>query len=187
MVIKKYLQYFVEIEREPDVALFQHFSNYYKGGNFMYKLKLFLKYLFLFILGGLSYYGIEIAYRGYSHISMFIVGALCFIFIGLLNEKLEWDTYIEIQVCIGLVFVLALEFVAGCILNLWLGLGIWDYSSLPLNLFGQICIPFAILWIPIIIVAILLDDYVRYFCFHEEKPRYKSRIVEKIKMFLNKR
>lgn len=153
----------------------------------MHKLKLFLKYLFLFVLGGLAYYGIEIAYRGYSHISMFIVGALCFIFIGLLNEKLEWDTYVEIQVGIGLAFVLVLEFIAGCILNLWLGLSIWDYSNLPLNLLGQICIPFAILWIPVIIVAILLDDYVRYFCFHEENPRYRSWIVEKIKRSLNKR
>lgn len=153
----------------------------------MNKIKLFLKYLFLFALGGLVYYGIEIAYRGYSHISMFVVGGLCFVFIGLLNEKLEWDTYVETQVGIGLCFVLLLEFIAGCILNLWLRLGIWDYSNLPLNILGQICVPFAILWIPVIVAAILLDDYVRYYFFHEEKPRYKFYIVEKIKTFINKR
>lgn len=147
----------------------------------MDKIKVFLKYLFLFILGGSSYVGIELLYRGYSHISMFVVGGCCFLFIGLINEILSWETPIELQILYGLIFTLFIEFVSGCILNLWLKLDIWDYSNLPFNLLGQISLLFAILWIPIILVGILLDDYARYYLFGEEKPRYRSWIYEKIK------
>lgn len=144
-------------------------------------IKLFLKHVFLYILGGLTYCGIEILYRGYSHPSMIIVGGLCFIIIGVYNEIYSWDTYIEKQTAFGLLTVLLLEFISGCILNLWLGLNVWDYSNLPFNLLGQICLAYAILWIPLVIFAIFADDYIRYKVFNEEKPRYKSYIIEKIK------
>ena len=79
---------------------------------------------------------------------------------------------------IGAMFICAciitgVEFLAGCILNLWLKLGVWDYSNLPFNILGQICIPFTLLWYIISPVAIILDDYLRYWFFGEEKPRYK--------------
>lgn len=152
----------------------------------MNKFKLFLKYLFLFFLGGAIYYGVEIAYRGYSHFSMFIVGGSCFVFIGLINEKMPWDTWFELQVLYGLLYTLAIEFVSGCILNIYLKLNIWDYSNLPLNILGQVCLPFALLWIPLIAIAIVLDDFIRYKIFKEEKPRYRSFIFEKIKKILHK-
>lgn len=47
---------------------------------------------------------------------------------------------------VGALFVTAMEFVVGIPLNLMLGLHIWDYSSLPFNLLGQICLPFTVLW-----------------------------------------
>lgn len=152
----------------------------------MNKFKLFLKYLFLFFLGGAIYYGVEIAYRGYSHFSMFIVGGSCFVFIGLINEKMPWDTWFELQVLYGLLYTLAIEFISGCILNIYLKLNIWDYSNLPLNILGQVCLPFALLWIPLIAIAIVLDDFIRYKIFKEEKPRYRSFIFEKIKKILHK-
>ena len=147
----------------------------------MNKLLLFLKYIFFFITGGFAYYSIEMLYRGYSHYSMFILGGVCFILIGLLNEVWSWETYIEKQIGAGLLIVLILEFIAGFILNIWLKLNVWDYSNLPLNILGQICLPFALLWVPIIFVAIILDDFIRYKLFNEEKPRYVSYIINKIK------
>lgn len=148
--------------------------------------KKIIEYVFLWVLGGCIYYNIEVLFRGYSHYSMFILGGICLVLIGLINEILSWDTYIEIQVFIGLSCVLVLEFITGCIVNLWLGLNVWDYSNMPLNLLGQICVPFAIIWIPLILIAILIDDYIRYKLFAEEKPRYKSFIYEKIKTLLTK-
>ena len=136
-------------------------------------LKLFLKYLFLGFIGGFTYYNIELIYRGYSHISMFLLASFLFILIGLINEFLSWDTPLFIQSIIGAIIVTVFEFITGCIVNLWLGLNIWDYSNEPLNVMGQICLPFTLIWIVLSCIAIILDDYLRYYIFNEEKPHYK--------------
>ena len=109
-----------------------------------------IEYFLLFIIGGSIYYMIEIIYRGHSHYSMFILGGICLILIGIINEFFSWDMYIELQIAIGSGIVLILEFITGCIVNLWLGWSVWDYSNMPLNLLGQICLPFAIIWIPLV-------------------------------------
>lgn len=128
--------------------------------------------LILILAGGLLYLLIEILFRGYSHWTMFIVGGLCFYFVGLINEtSISWDMSIWLQAFIGMCVITAVEFISGFILNIWLGLGIWDYSDLPFNLFGQICLPFSIAWYFISIPAIVLDDWLRYLM-GEEKPHY---------------
>ena len=110
--------------------------------------KLLLKYGFLYCVGGSIYYGIEILWRGFSHWTMFCLAGTCFIFAGLLNEIESWDTPFWRQVLQAWAFALAGEFVCGCVVNLWLGWGIWDYTGLPFNLLGQICLPYALLWFP---------------------------------------
>ena len=131
-----------------------------------------LRPLVLIGIGGLLYVLIELAFRGRSHWTMFIVGGLCFWLIGLINEVLPWEMPFWKQCIIGAVIVTAVEFLAGCIINLGLGWNVWDYSNLPLNLLGQICLPFSLLWILISAVAVVLDDYLRYWLYGEEKPHY---------------
>ena len=92
----------------------------------MNKLKPWAKYLFLFYMGGSIYYYIEVLFRGYSYLSMFILGGICFIYCGLQNEKTSWDYSFWKQLAKSEAFVLIAEFLTGCVLNLWLGLGIWD-------------------------------------------------------------
>ena len=50
------------------------------------------------------------------------------------------------QGVVGAVFVTAMELVVGVPLNLFMGLNIWDYSQVPFNFLGQICLPFTVLW-----------------------------------------
>lgn len=133
----------------------------------------FLKYTFLFLVGGFTYGCIEIISRGYSHISMLVAGGICFILIGLLNEVYSWNMAIVSQMAIAAVIITTVEFVTGVIVNLWLGLKVWDYSKLPYNLLGQICLLYTNLWFFLSLPAILLDDYLRYFLLKEEKPHYK--------------
>jgi uncharacterized membrane protein len=105
---------------------------------------------------------------------MFVLGGVCGVLIGLINEyKYTWEMPVWQQVLIGEAIVLPLEFVVGCIVNLWLGLDVWDYSKFPFNILGQISLLFAIFFIPVVLAAIALDDYLRYWFFGEEKPRYK--------------
>lgn len=140
-----------------------------------HNIKIFIKYLILFLLGGYTYYGIEILCRGYSHYSMIICGGICFIYAGLQNEQVEWDYPFWKQVLRVEAFILSAEFITGCIVNLWLGLNVWDYSGLPGNILGQTCPQFALLFLPLSAIAIIVDDFIRWKWFGEEKPRYKWR------------
>ena len=66
-----------------------------------------------------------------------------------------------------------IEFISGFILNIIMQLHIWDYSNMPLNILGQVCLPFMLLWFILSLVAIVADDWIRYLLFGEEKPHYK--------------
>lgn len=136
-------------------------------------MKRAIKHAVLFVAGGSAYYGIEVLWRGYSHWAMAVLGGLCFLLVGAINEVLSWDTPLWRQALYGAVIITALELEAGILLNLVLGLDIWDYSGLPCNFLGQICLPYFLLWLPLSLAAILLDDWLRYLLFGEERPRYK--------------
>lgn len=116
---------------------------------------------------------IEILFRGWSHWSMFILGGICFVCLGLINELIPWYMPLWKQMLIGMVIITYSEFVTGCIVNLWLGWEIWNYSNMPGNILGQICPEFSFLWFWISGVGIVLDDWLRYWIFGEEQPRYK--------------
>lgn len=115
-----------------------------------------LKAAFLFVVGGLVYILIELIWRGHTHISMFILGGICFVAIGLINEVFPWNLGLLWQSMIGAVIVTVLEFITGVIVNIWLGLNVWDYSNMPFNLLGQICLPFAFAWVALSAIAIVL-------------------------------
>ena len=127
----------------------------------------------LWLYGGFIYYMIEIAWRGFSHPSMFITGGIAFLCIGVINNYLPWRLGFIWQCVIGGIVVTILELIVGLIVNVWLGLGIWDYSDLRFNLWGQIVPHFTFAWIALSAVAIWLDDYLRWKIFGEQKPEYK--------------
>ncbi len=132
-----------------------------------------LKPLMLTGIGGFTYALIEMLYRGHTHWTMFVVGGLCGYAIGLINEIFPWEMALWKQSLIGTAVVTGIEFISGCIINLWFGWGVWDYSNLPFNVLGQICLPFCLMWIFLVTIWIFADDYLRYWIFKEEKPRYK--------------
>ena len=139
----------------------------------MSKLKSLFKYLFLFLAGGVSYYGIEIAWRGHSHWSMMVLGGLCFVLVGLINNFFTFDMYMEVQALIGSIIITVLEFCTGMVVNVLLGWNVWDYSNKPLNIYGQVCIEFTAVWFFLSILIIYVDDYIRYMCFNERYPNNK--------------
>ncbi len=136
------------------------------------KLKAILKHAVLTLCGGCVYFLIEMAWRGHSHWTMAVLGGVCFVLIGDINEFIPWNMPLVLQGAIGSGTVTILELVSGIILNLWLGLGIWDYSNMPFNFLGQICLPFSLLWVALSVVAVILDDWLRYWLFGEDRPTY---------------
>ncbi len=139
--------------------------------------KKWLKHLILFIIGGLVYILIEVIWRTImgstpTHWAMFFIGGFIFLILGGINERIPWEFSLVRQCGIGTAVILTVEFISGCILNLWLGLGIWDYSDKAFNLLGQVCPQFALAWFFVSGIGIILDDYLRYWLFGEDKPKY---------------
>lgn len=134
--------------------------------------KLLNKYITLFDVGGLIYVLLELLWRGRSHWTMFMLGGLCFVALGLINEILPWEMPLWQQMLLGACIVTALEFLTGCIVNLWLGWGVWDYSNMPGNILGQICPQYFVLWLPVSLIGIVLDDWLRYRWWDEEGLHY---------------
>lgn len=130
------------------------------------------KTLILFVLGGFLYCGIEMLFRGRTHFSMWILGGLCFIIIGSLNERFEWEMPLISQMFISMCVITILEFIFGLVLNVLLHLSVWDYSNMPYNLLGQICLLFSVCWFWLSLPAIVIDDMLRFILYQEEVPRY---------------
>ena len=129
------------------------------------------KYIYFAWFGGSCYVTLEVFWRGRSHWTMFVLAAILFVLIGLLNEI--WTSWrLFPQAVAGAIIATAAELVTGCIVNLWLGWDIWDYSDMPGNVLGQICPQFALLWVLLSAVAIVLDDVIRWRFFGEDKPHY---------------
>ena len=125
------------------------------------------KHLILFMIGGMAYFFLEVLVRGYSHYTMFLCGGACFLCCGLLNENVKMKMSFISQMVVSAGIITALEFITGLIVNVWLKMDIWDYFM------GQICLLYSVLWFFVSSVAIVMDDFLRYKLFHEEKPHYK--------------
>lgn len=121
------------------------------------------------LIGGILYMGIELLWRGRTHWTMGVLGGVCFVCIGLLNEGSR-PPPVLVQMLVSAMLVTVLELVAGLVLNVWLGLGIWDYSGMPGNVMGQICPQYSFAWFLLSWVAIRAEDGI-----HKIKEYIKCR------------
>lgn len=119
-----------------------------------------LKEFIIFIIFGLMYVTIELLYRGHTHYSMFIVGGICGVLIGLINDNTP-DMPLLPQCVLGTVIITVIELLTGLFLNVYLGLNVWDYSNQPFNFMGQICPQFCIIWCILSILVIRIDDWLK--------------------------
>lgn len=116
----------------------------------------------LFALGGGAYGLIEVLWRGYTHWTMVVLGGTLFLLLGVLNSRLPQNTSLLLRGLLGGILITATEFAAGCVLNLGLGLAIWDYSSMPFQLLRQVCLPYSFLWVILAMVAALVYNSVHH-------------------------
>ena len=99
----------------------------------------------IFLIGASGYYLLEIWFRGFSHWTMALCGGTCLCLIFWVNRRLSKRSLI-LRAAIGAIIITVVEFITGCLVNLWLHWNVWDYSHLPLNLLGQISLAFSALW-----------------------------------------
>lgn len=99
------------------------------------------------------YVVLEYFWRGWSHISMFITGGVALVLLD--GVVTRFSTLPLVLLCaICTLIITALEFIAGAVVNVRLGLKVWDYSHLPYNLYGQICLRYSLLWFGLSVPAV---------------------------------
>lgn len=114
--------------------------------------------LIIFLFGGTVYSLIEVMFRGYTHWSMTVTGGICLV---LMYRRFTArpDDPLMMKCLFGAVTITALEFAAGCIVNLWLDWHVWDYSEMTFNLCGQICPLFSALWFLLTVPVVSLTGF----------------------------
>ena len=104
-----------------------------------------LEFLIVFLLGGSTYGAIEVLWRGHTHWSMILTGGICFGCIYLIASRSRDSRLHQYILCAAV--VTTVEFLVGAVVNLKLGLDVWDYSDRRWNLMGQICARYTLYWL----------------------------------------
>ncbi len=98
-----------------------------------------------FAIGSVGYALLELVWRGRTHWSMMLAGGICFVLFSHIAERFS-ERGIVAKAILCSVCVTVVELVFGLVFNILLKLDVWDYSRLPFNLFGQVCLYYSLLW-----------------------------------------
>ena len=134
--------------------------------------------MLLWFWGGTIYFLLEVAWKtatGKPEMiswTMLVLAILLTMAVERCGEQLPWAVPLWLQALACAALVTAVELAAGLILNIWLGLGVWDYSDLPGNFMGQICPQFAAIWFGLCLVFIPAFDWMRWSVEGGERPKY---------------
>ncbi len=101
--------------------------------------------LFALVCGGLAAYSIQLLIWDNAYWVLSVCGAVCFCFLYRLCAAYP-RSILPLRALTAALFFTTVELIAGCWLNLNLGLNLWDYSSLPLHFMGQICLSSTLVW-----------------------------------------
>lgn len=110
----------------------------------------------IFLVGSCLYPMLETLWRGYTHSSMALAGGVCMVLINrICCEKMQKKS-LAARCAAGSLIITCVEFLFGIAVNRILNLHVWDYSALPLNILGQVCLPFSLVWFVLTIPACAL-------------------------------
>ena len=118
------------------------------------------EYSLVYVIGGLFYCLIEILWRGTTHWTMGLTGGLCLLLLHLINIKLVRLNFFE-KCLLGALTITAVEFSVGCLVNLMLHWDVWDYSGYPLNLLGQACAFYSVMWFLLSMPAYWISSFLQ--------------------------
>lgn len=114
--------------------------------------------LFSFLMGYFSYSLVEIVMRGYTHWTMCLTGGIVMTMLYAINSR---RTMTLMKSCaLGSLLITAIELSVGIYDNIIMHWNVWDYSDMPFNFLGQICIPFSAFWFVLCIPARLICKHI---------------------------
>ncbi len=113
---------------------------------------------FLFLTGSCAYPTLEMIWRGRTHYSMALAGGVCLCLINKVCCEKMRDSKLHFRCFAGSAIITVVEFVTGLLFNDLLGQQVWDYSNMPMNVMGQVCLPYSLLWYGLSLPAMALCD-----------------------------
>ena len=96
-----------------------------------------------FLTGAVGYPLIELCWRRRTHPSMALAGGLSMQLIALVHRT-QKDRPLWQQALLGGLMITGVEYIFGKTFNR--RYRIWDYRTTPMNLQGQICVPYTLAW-----------------------------------------
>lgn len=125
-----------------------------------------LKNIIMFIVGFCLYITIECCFRGYSFPLMGCCGGIAIVVLDKINDNISWNIDLVVQSVYGANLITLMELIIGLIAKYTpIILVMWDYSNMPMNFMGVICVPFYFAWMALSIVAIFIADAINYYVF----------------------
>lgn len=134
--------------------------------------------MLLWTWGGTVYFLLEVFYKTVTwhadkiHWSMLVLAIILSIPLERGGAECPWNMPLAVQSLICTILITFTEFLSGLVLNVWLNLGIWDYSHLWGNVMGQICPQFIAVWFVLCLIFIPIFDWLRYLTIGGYKPKY---------------
>ena len=119
-----------------------------------------MEFILVYTAGGLLYGLAEILWRGWTHWTIILCGGLCFTLMYLISMT---QLPLVKKWILSAAAITTVEFLTGCLVNLRLNWQVWDYSDMPLNLLGQICPQFLLLWLALSIPGVALCSVLHRF------------------------
>lgn len=99
-----------------------------------------------FAAGAAGYPMIELLWRGHSHWTMSCTGGICLTGIRRICQRMRASSLLSCCAACGGLITTA-ELAVGLVVNRVLRWNVWDYSRMPLNLWGQVCLAYSLLWV----------------------------------------
>jgi uncharacterized membrane protein len=143
-----------------------------------------INYSLLFVIGFIFYISFEViwsalfgwtwgrefsfALKGSTSVWMGVVGGICFLIVGFINEIpiVRKKVNIFFQSIISMLIITIVELITGLILNIWLGFDIWNYK-LPFSFLGQINLFYSMIWFFLTPFVAWADDFIKYHWFEK--------------------
>ena len=119
---------------------------------FRYQIPLF------FLAGSILYPIIELLYRGWTHLSMCLLGGLALVAVILVDNALGERRFL-LKAGLSTVLITQMEFIFGVYLNLHRRLAVWDYSDRLWDIAGQVCPLFSFYWFLLSLGCILFWNF----------------------------
>ena len=97
-----------------------------------------LWHIFRWFCGGVVFCALQLLLTGNCHWTDLAVFSLLCIPLDAVNERMPWTFPLWLQAVLGGIVLIVSQLTAGLVFNVWLGLGLWDYTSL----FGNFSLAF---------------------------------------------